>query len=383
MEKIMVIAGEASGDMHAARVVEELKKINPKLEFIGMGGQRMAEAGVELLYDPTKLSTIGFIEAVKHLRLMYRILSKLEEAMKEEEPAVILLVDYSGFNMKVAKVAQRCGIPAVNYFAPSAWVWGQWRANKMAKRDVTIASVFPMEEQVYREAGAEVEFVGHPILDIVDPNLDTTEFCREYNLSSEKTIVGLLPGSRQQEVDALLASMLEAASQLQERYQRELKFLLPVADTIANSELEAEIKQYDLEIELIAGQSYQVMKVADLLLTASGTATLEAACFKTPMVIVYKTSLSTYLLGKLLVKIPYVGLPNVIAEEEVVPELLQGAVTGDKIADEALNILNSNSKQEDITEKLDQVINRLGEQGAIKRVAKLVLATGGISNGAS
>ncbi|MCK8827328.1 lipid-A-disaccharide synthase [Natroniella acetigena] len=383
MEKIMVVAGEASGDMHAARVIEELKKLNPELEFIGMGGQRMAEAGVELVYDPTKLSTIGFVEAVKHLRLMYRILDKLEQVMKEEEPAVILLVDYSGFNMKVAKVAQRCGIPAVNYFAPSAWVWGQWRAKKMAKRDVTIASVFPMEEEVYRQAGAEVEFVGHPILDIVNPDLDTTEFRRKYNLSSEQTIVGLLPGSRQQEIEQLLEPMLEAAYQLEEDYQGELKFLLPVADTITNSDLEAEIKRHDLDVELITGQSYQVMKVAALVLTASGTATLEAACFKTPLVIIYKTSLITYLLGKLLVKIPYVGLPNVIAEEEIVPELLQGAVTGEKIADQALKILNSNSKQEEIKEQLDEVVERLGAEGAIKRVANLVLATGGISNGTS
>lgn len=379
----MVVAGEASGDMHAARVIEELKKLNPELEFIGMGGQRMAEAGVELVYDPTKLSTIGFVEAVKHLRLMYRILDKLEQVMKEEEPAVILLVDYSGFNMKVAKVAQRCGIPAVNYFAPSAWVWGQWRAKKMAKRDVTIASVFPMEEEVYRQAGAEVEFVGHPILDIVNPDLDTTEFRRKYNLSSEQTIVGLLPGSRQQEIEQLLEPMLEAAYQLEEDYQGELKFLLPVADTITNSDLEAEIKRHDLDVELITGQSYQVMKVAALVLTASGTATLEAACFKTPLVIIYKTSLITYLLGKLLVKIPYVGLPNVIAEEEIVPELLQGAVTGEKIADQALKILNSNSKQEEIKEQLDEVVERLGAEGAIKRVANLVLATGGISNGTS
>ncbi|WP_408955155.1 lipid-A-disaccharide synthase [Natroniella sp. ANB-PHB2] len=383
MEKVMVVAGEASGDMHAARVVKELKELNHDLEFVGMGGQQMAEAGVELLYDPTKLSTIGFVEAAKHLKLMYQILHKLELAMKREEPAVILLVDYSGFNMKVAKVAQKCGIPTVNYFAPSAWVWGQWRAKKMAKRDVTIASVFPMEEKVYRQAGAEVEFVGHPILDIVDPDLDITSFRKNYKLSSEQTIVGILPGSRQQEIDQLLQPMLKAACQLEEDYQGELKFLLPVADTVSNSDLEAKIKQYDLEVELITGQSYQVMKVADLLLTASGTATLEATCFKTPMVIIYKTSLTTYLLGKLLVKIPYVGLPNIIAEAEIVPELLQGDVTGAKIADEALKILNSKSKQEKINEELAQVIKRLGDEGAIKRVANLVLATGGIRNGTS
>jgi len=373
----MVVAGEVSGDMHAAKVIKEMKKIHPDLEFIGMGGRRMESEGVELIYDPTKLSTIGFIEAIKHLRLAYKILNKLDKAMKEEKPDVILLVDYSGFNMKVAKIAYKNGVPAVNYFAPSAWVWGKGRAKKMAKLQVKIASVFPMEEKVYQQAGADVEFVGHPILDLVDPELSKDEFQESYDINSDKRIIGLLPGSRQQEIEGLLTPMLEAAQEINKSYEN-IQFILPLADSISREDIKERIRNYKLEIKLITGHSYEVMEVADLLLVASGTATLEATCFQTPMVIVYKTSKTTYLLGKMLVKLPYIGLPNIIAEDEIVPELLQGEVTGQRIAQEAITILNSPKRVKDIKAGLKNVVIKLGESGATKRVAKLVLSTGGI-----
>ncbi|OCL25611.1 lipid-A-disaccharide synthase [Orenia metallireducens] len=377
MPKIMVVAGEVSGDMYAAKVIKEMKKIYPDLEFIGMGGRRMKLEGVELIYDPTKLSTIGFIEAIKHLRLAYKILNKLDKAMKEEKPDVILLVDYSGFNMKVAKIAQKNGIPAVNYFAPSAWVWGKGRAKKMAKCQVKIASVFPMEEKVYREAGADVEFVGHPILDLVEPELSRDEFQKSYNINSNNKVIGLLPGSRQQEIEGLLTPMLEAAEEIKNSYEN-IQFILPLADSISKENIEERVRGYNLDIKLVAGHSYEVMEVADLLLVASGTATLEATCFQTPMVIVYKTTKTTYWLGKMLVKLPYIGLPNIIAEKEIVPELLQGEVTGQRIAKEAIAILNSKERTEEIKAGLKEVIIKLGESGATTRVAKLVLSTGGI-----
>ncbi|PRX35724.1 lipid-A-disaccharide synthase [Orenia metallireducens] len=377
MPKIMVIAGEVSGDMHAAKVIKEMKKLHSNLEFIGIGGRRMESEGVELIYDPTKLSTIGFIEAIKHLKLAYKILNKLDKAMKEEKPDVILLVDYSGFNMKVAKIAHKHRIPAVNYFAPSAWVWGKGRAKTMAKRQVKIASVFPMEEKVYRQAGADVEFVGHPILDLVEPELSKDKFQESYDINSDNRIIGLLPGSRQQEIEGLLTPMLEAAQEIKKSYEN-IQFLLPLADSISREDIKERIESYNLDINLIAGHSYEVMEIADLLLVASGTATLEATCFQTPMVIVYKTSKTTYWLGKLLVKLPYIGLPNIIAEDEIVPELLQDEVTGQRIAKEAIAILNSPKRVERIKAELRDVVVKLGESGATKRVASLVLSTGGI-----
>ncbi|GAB6137334.1 lipid-A-disaccharide synthase [Halanaerobaculum tunisiense] len=371
------MAGEASGDMHAAEVIQQIKKLDSTVDAFGFGGPRMKKAGVEIIYDPTELSTIGFLEAVKHLRLMYQKLNQLEEVMKERQPDVVFLVDYSGFNMKVAKRAHKLDIPIVNYFAPSAWVWGQWRANKMAQYEAKIASVFPMEQKVYQEAGAEVEFVGHPLLDMVEAELAPQEFATAFGIDQDQQLIGLLPGSRSQEIDSLLEPMLQAAARISQNQTSQ--FLLPVAETISKSRLEAQVEEYDLDLKLIPQHSYEVMEIADLLLVASGTATLEAACFGTPMVIAYQTSWTTYLAGKLLVQLPYVGLPNIIADKEIVPELLQTEVTGANLAQEAKEILNSPARQAQIEEDLAEVVVDLGDSGAINRVAQLVLATGGNS----
>ena len=377
MKRVMVVAGEASGDMHAARVINRMKELNPELEFFGMGGQQMAEAGVDILYDPTDLSVIGFWESIKHLGLMYKVLNQLETAIKEQEPDVVLLVDFSGFNLKMAKRTAELDVPTVNYFAPSAWVWGKWRAKKMAKYGVKIASVFPMERDVYQEVGADVEFVGHPLVDLVETELSPAQFKSKFDLKDDRLRIGLLPGSRKQEIESLLEPMLEAAELITEQYPTP-QFLLPVAETIAKSEIESKIKDYNLDIKLLAGYSYEVMSNSDLLLSTSGTATLEASFFATPMVIIYKTSWLSYLLSKLLVKIPYVGLPNIIAEKQIVPELLQKEANSQEIAKQALRILDSPTKQDEIKENLELVKDRLGASGAVGRVARLVLNTGGI-----
>lgn len=378
MTKVLVVAGEASGDLHAAHVIREMKEKVSGLEFIGIGGQKMEEAGTEIIYDPTELSTIGFIEAFKHLKLMYEVLGKLETTIEQEEPDVALLVDFSGFNLKVAKLTKKKGVPTVNYFAPSAWVWGKWRAKKMARRRAKIASVFPMEAKVYREAGAEVNFVGHPLLDMVEPELERKEAAEKFDVDLEAEVVGLLPGSRKQEIENLLPPMLEAAEILQQQREN-IKFVLPVAETISSQLIEEIVNDCEIEIKVITGHSYEVMELAKMVIVASGTATLEAACLKTPMVIVYQTSLLTWWLGKLLVKIPYVGLPNIIMEEEIVPELLQKEVNPPNIVEASLQILNSPADYKQIKQDLDTVVNKLGAGGAIEKVAEMVLEVGGVN----
>ena len=377
MKQILVVAGEASGDMHAAKVIRQMQELNPELEFFGMGGQQMAEVGVDILYDPTELSIIGFWESLKHLRLMYQVLDELESEARARETEAALLVDFSGFNMKMAKRTAQLEIPTVNYFAPSAWVWGKWRAKKMAEYGAKIASVFPMERDIYREVGAEVEFVGHPLVDMVETELSPAEFRGEYNLAADTTKIGLLPGSRQQEIDSLLEPMLKAAELISAEYP-EVEFLLPAAETISSQALATRVDNYEAEVELIEGHSYEVMETSDLLLSTSGTATLEAAFFQTPLVIIYKTSWLSYFLAKLLVSLPHVGLPNIIAQREVVPELLQTEADAQTIAQEALAILAAPTRQEEIKEDLALVWDRLGEAGAVQRVAELVLETGGI-----
>jgi len=324
------------------------------------------------------LSTIGFIEAFKHLRLMYQVLDKLEQAIDHEDPDVALLVDYSGFNLKVAKLTKKKGVPTVNYFAPSAWVWGKWRAKKMAKRQARIASVFPMEEEVYREAGANVNFVGHPLLDIVETELDRKEAAEEFEIDIDREIIGLLPGSREQEIKSLLPPMLAAAEELKKEEPKR-QFILPVAETISKDLITEIMSNYSVDIKVVTGNSYEVMNLATLIIVASGTATLEAACLGTPMVIIYKTSLLTWWLGRLLVKLPYVGLPNIIMDKKIVPELLQDEVDAESIVAVSSEILNSTEYYNQIKEDLESVVTKLGTSGATKKVAQMVLEVGGVN----
>ncbi|AZR73948.1 lipid-A-disaccharide synthase [Anoxybacter fermentans] len=376
MFKIMVVAGEVSGDMQAARVIRVLKKKRSDLSFIGMGGKEMLKEGVKILFDPTQLSTIGFVEALKHLRKFYQLLDMLSRVIDEEKPDLLFLVDYSGFNMKMAKIGQKKGVPVVNYFSPSAWVWGEWRAYKMAKWGAKIAAVFPMEVDVYKKAGADVTFVGHPLLDFVSPTMSSEEFRNFLGLKETDPIIGLLPGSRKGEILSLLPPMIEAARLIHKRMPQ-IRFVLPLASPVFKDLVTSIIKDAanELPLYLTIGHAYEVMDNAELILCASGTATLEAACLKVPMIIAYKTSLSTYFLGKLLAKVKFVGLPNIIAGKEIVPEFLQRNVTGENLARAAFEILENRAKKEEIEDELAKVRTALGAKGAVERVADLILRT--------
>ncbi|ACL70502.1 lipid-A-disaccharide synthase [Halothermothrix orenii] len=375
MGKIMVVAGEVSGDMHAARVVREIKKLAPETRFFGMGSKCLREAGVEVLVDPTDISTIGFSEALKNYRQHRDHLKMMKKALEREKPDVALLVDYSGFNIKMARITKRKKIPTVSYFSPSAWVWGKRRARKMARARAVIASVFPMEEKVYREAGAEVHFVGHPLLDMVNVEESKDEICRKLELDGEKPIIGLMPGSRKQEVEYLLPEMLKAAERLKKE-KGDFQFVIPVAPGIDRDKIVEMASRYKLVLKVVEGANYEVMKASDFLVVASGTATLEATIIGTPMVIVYRTSWSTYHLGKLLVNLDYIGLPNIIADREIVPELLQQDVTADNIYREITNFMSKPYLIKSIKRDLEYVKNKLGRPGAVRRTAELVLKKG-------
>lgn len=374
MAKIMVVAGEVSGDMQAARVINALKEKRDNLEFIGMGGEEMQKAGVKILYDPTQISTIGFIEALKHLRTFNQLLAMLSSALDQEKCDLLFLVDYSGFNMKMSRIGQKKDVPVVDYFSPSAWVWGKWRAKKMAKWDAKIAAVFPMEAEVYQNAGAEVTFVGHPLLDFVIPEKTPAEFKKSLGLKENNPIIGILFGSRKGEINSLARPMLEAA-RLVSKERPDLTFVSPIASLTLKEMLTQLISDeyQDLPLYLIDGQSYEVMNSSEAILCASGTATLEAACLKVPMVIAYITSWSTYNLGKLLANVKCVGLPNIIAGTTIVPEFLQNDVTGPNLADALLKILNEQSYRADMIKNLADVRTALGESGAVNRVADLIL----------
>jgi len=330
MGKIFVVAGELSGDMHAARVIREIKKIKPDIKLTGFGSSNLKKQGVKILVDPTTINSIGFSAALKNYKTHLKHLKILKGYIDQDKPDVLFLVDYSGFNMLVAKMAARRGIPVVNYFAPSAWIWGKWRARWMARSGAKIAAVFPMELDVYRRAGADIRYVGHPLLDMINIEDSEVEIYKNLDLDSEKKIIALLPGSRQYEIETLLPPMLKAASRLQEQ-NRELQFVIPLADNADYDRIMKMICSHKLISRVIANYTRESIYIADLAVVASGTATLEAAILKTPMVIVYKTSWLNYQLGRKLLKKDHIGLPNIIAAREIVPELLQDDLTPEKI----------------------------------------------------
>ncbi|MGE5575824.1 MAG: lipid-A-disaccharide synthase [Syntrophothermus sp.] len=370
--KVMLVAGEASGDLHGSFVAKKIWEMEPSAEIYGMGGHRMRIAGVHLLFDPTRRSTIGFIEALAAVPLMKKILARMEKEFDLHRPDVIVLIDFPGFNMRVAEMAKQKGIPVVYYFSPSAWAWGRKRAEKVAATATMVVSVFPFEAQVYREAGANVTYVGHPLVDIVEPTMTREEARRFLAMPMARKLVALMPGSRRREVRLLLPGMLAAAKLIRKKVPG-TEFVLPLAPTITYHEVEPLLKQSGVPVRAISQLTYDAMQACDMALIASGTATLEAACLGLPMVIVYKVSALTYRVGKLLVKIPYIGLPNIVAGRVVVPELLQDDATPERIAEEAEDILLEPGRADKVREALREVVSRLGEPGVLERVAGLIL----------
>ncbi len=370
--KIMISVGEASGDLHGASVANALKLLQPDVQLVGMGGQAMRDAGVDIIYDIADLGVIGFVEVVKNLRRLFKLRDFLSDYMEQERPDVLVIIDYPGFNVRLAKVAQQKGIPVVSYISPSAWAWGKGRAKELAQIVERVAAIFPFEADVYREAGAKVAFVGHPLLDIVKPAMERDEALRHFNAQSDQYHILLMPGSRQQEITSLLPDMLAAGEKIVEQVPN-CQFFLPVASTISREMLQNIIDKYKVPVTVTIGNNYDLMNVCDLAIASSGTATLETSLMKVPTVIVYRLATLTYVLGKLLVKIPDIGFPNIIAGRRIMPELLQSEVTPANIARQSIALLTDKAVREQAMADLTEVREKLGETGAVNRVAQVIL----------
>jgi len=381
LAKLMVSAGEVSGDMHAAAVIREVKKKVDDLEVFGMGSTALKKEGAEIIIDPTEISTIGYIEALKNIRQHFKHLGQMKKLLRERKPDLVFLVDYSAFNMKLAKACSKEGIKAVNYFPPSAWVYNKKRADKMASYGTHIAAVFPMERDVYQAAGADVTFVGHPLLDIVEVDADKEEIKKDFNIRGNKEIIGLFPGSRRGEVESLLPEFLKAAQKLDDNYSN-LAFVLAAAEGIEDDFLNKFINDFKLDIKIVRESNYRLMEAAQFLITASGTTSLEAAILTTPHIICYKAALSTYLLAKYIFNVEFVGLPNIISGKEVVPELLQNEMSAENIYQQASEWLDYRALLRDVENKLQSLREKLGGGGAVEKTAELLIEQGGLkSNG--
>ena len=371
MAKILISAGEASGDIHAAAVTAALKKIDSAIEVFGMGGDALRAAGGEVLFDIKDHGVMGFVEVIKKLPDLFKLRSDFARVMDERKPDCLVVVDYPGFNMKLAKVAHDKGIPVVSYIAPSAWAWNKGRAKNVAKIVDKVACIFPFEYDVYEEAGAPVEFVGHPLLDIVHPTMERAEAEAWAGKEAGHPLVLLMPGSRLMEIEKMLPTLLEGAKLLKKQLP-EVQFAMPRAGTIPLELLQSKIKASGLEIKITEGHNYDLFSVADLALATSGTVTLEAALCGLPSVIVYRTSALNAFIARRVINIPNIGLPNIVAGRQILPELLQEDFTPANVANTAVELL-APERRPQLEADLAFMKARLGEPGAVKRVAQLIL----------
>ena len=371
MARILISAGEASGDLYAGAVTRGIKQLNPETEVFGMGGDCLREAGGEVLFDIKDHSLMGFVEVLKKLPDVWKLRNAFIDLMEKRKPDVLLTIDYPGFNMRLAKLAKERGINVVYFIAPQVWAWRPGRAADVAKVTDKIACIFPFECDFYKSYGADIEFIGHPLVDTVKPSLSRKEAEELAGKRTGHPLILLMPGSREMEIQRLLPVMLDAVKILKQK-RPELDFAIPRAATIAKEILEDSVRQAGLNIRLIEGHNYDVMSVADLAIVTSGTVTLEAAMCGLGCEILYKSSPVSFWIAKRVVKIPNIGLPNIVAGRQIEPELLQDDCTPENIAATALKMLEP-ERFAQLQRDLQEVKEKLGEPGAVKRVAELVL----------
>ena len=365
--RILLVAGEASGDIHGGDLVSALKRQAPQVEVFGVGGPALQAAGMETLVDTATIAGMGLVEARDKLGALIRTYRQLKHILHTDPPDLLILIDFPEFNLRLAKIAKKVGVRVFYYISPQVWAWRRRRVYTIAKRVDQLAAIFPFESAFYAAHGCSVEFVGHPLVDRVRPTRSREETLPQYGFDPTRKLIALLPGSRAQEIRYLLAPMLGAASLLGNAYQ----YVVAAAPTLSTHEVRAHTK--DTSVRVIQGDTYNLVHAADLALVASGTATLETALLGRPMVIVYRLAPLTYLLARLLVDVPFIGMPNLIAEQRVVPELIQGQVTPEHIATEARRLLTDAQAYSVAQEGLREVRHRLGGGGAAARAAALVV----------
>lgn len=369
--RIMIIAGEASGDLHGAGLVRALRGCDPDGEVFGVGGDRMRREGFEPVYHIEQFAFMGLVEVIRHLPFVRAAFRRLERLFIDRRPDVLILIDYPEFNLRLARRAKRHGVPILYYISPQVWAWRPGRVSTIVRLVDRMAVVFPFEVELYERAGGRVECVGHPLLEVVRPIHDKPAFCQQAELIPTQPIIGLLPGSRWQEVSRLLPAMIGAIQEMR-RSMPGLQGIIGLAPTIQRDAIAPLLAQAG-QMAMVEGLTYDVMQHADFLFVASGTATLEAACLGTPMFVLYKMARLSWWIGKRVVTIPNIGLVNVVAGQRVVPEFLQDDVTPDILAPAALQCLNDPARLARMRSDLHDVRSRLGSPGASERVARMAM----------
>ena len=367
---IVIVAGESSGDAHAAGLVTELKKLDNSIAFRGMGGDHLRRAGVDVFIDMAKLSVMGFVEVLMKYNYIKSELNKLKQNIAKQPPDLLILVDYQEFNQRLAAYAKSIGVKVLFYIGPSVWAWRPKRVYKMGKIVDHMAVILPFEKELYADANVPVTFTGHPLSSEVVAD-KTKQQARALLHLNEQTTIGLFPGSRGGEIKRILPVLLESAKLIRKE-KPDIQFVLPVANTISKEELalfRSEID--DLSVHTTNDNFYDVVQSCDVILTASGTATLEIGLLEVPMVIAYKVSALTYYIMKNLAITRFIGLVNIVPQKSIVKEFIQYQATPANISNEALHLLNDNKYYETMKHELSLLRHQLGDGDGSKNVAEL------------
>ena len=370
---IMVVVGEASGDAHAARVVTALKQRAPALNISGIGGDKLRAAGMDVTIDFSELAVMGLVEVLKKYRHLKSVFNQMVELLKNQRPDLLILVDYPGFNLKLAKQAKKLGIPVVYYISPKVWAWRKGRVKTIQRVVDKMLVLFPFEVPIYEQAGVPVNCVGHPLVDAVKRTLTTQQAKEKLGLQQDNKVIGLFPGSRRSEVDILLPLMIQAAERIHQQYP-ESQVVVPLAPGLSRDTLGPVLAASPLPIQLIDSDFYELTSACDAIVAASGTVTLEIALLGVPHFICYRVSPVTYKIMRRLVRIPYVGLCNIVTGKALITEVLQDDVTVERLEEELRDRLTRPDQQAVAEDIRQQVLSALGPSGGADNAAHQIIA---------
>ncbi len=368
--KIFWIAGENSGDLHTSKVISQLNRNNKNITHFGIGGENMQKAGLIPIFPFERFSVMGFSEVIKHLFFFLKVEIKIKKIFKTNPPDLVVLTDYPGLNMRIAKMAHKFKIKVLYFICPQFWAWKHKRIFQLKKYTDYVAFILPFEEKYFKKENVKSSFVGHPISEEIEIRLIRKDFAKEYNLNLNKKWLGFLPGSRDTEIKKMLPEYIKSISFFDvEKYEFLISKAVTVSDKLFRQTIENSENQ---NIKIIKNHNYEMMKYCDFLVVTSGTATLETAYLGTPFLIVYKTSKISYELGKRFIKIKRIGLPNIVLDKDIIPELIQDKANGKSIYNKTLEIINSKEKYDKISEELKELHEILGIKSASKEVAKII-----------
>ena len=371
INRIFIICGEPSGDLNAANLARAILHINPEIKISGVGGTLLRQTGAIIYRDIKDLSVIGLFDVLKKLPRFFSLQKLILEKIKEEKPDAIILVDFSGFNLRLARKINKT-LPVIYYVSPQVWASRPGRVKTIKEYTHKMIVLFKFEEEFYKKYGVDVDFIGHPLLDIVKPTAQENEFLRKFNLSESKTTIALLPGSRKQEIENILPIMLKTSALIHQKI-KDTQFVIAKSPQVDFDIYSRIISKAFIDLKIIEGRTYDCLNIADFCLVASGTATLETAIMQRPFAVIYKMNLLNYLLYRPQVKVPYIGMVNIVIGKRIVPEFIQFGANPKKISEQVLEILQNPTRIGQMKHDLTQVKSLLGEKGASNRAAQIII----------